>query len=78
MTKEDFVQLMKKKAEEINLKNDNKIAGKIGTIKQSSQPLSKNNKNYREEDELEEENDDDAGDLQINEEFKDVIRGVLI
>ena len=70
---------MKEKAIEISIQNDKKIqSGRKSTIKQpTSHSQSKKPINIKDEEENYEINDDDEGDQQINEEFKDVIRGVI-
>ena len=74
MSKEQFINLMKTKADEINsISEKNSTAGKRLTIKPP-----KKTKLLKDFEDLEEENQDDAGDAQINEEFKDVIRGVKL
>jgi hypothetical protein len=76
MSEEEFIKMMKERGSEM-IKLDKKSQSVVGsTTKQASNTQNKKSKNK--EDDLIDDPDDDEGELQINEEFKDVLRGVFI
>ena len=76
MTKDEFIEMMKEKGLETNKLEKKSQSGKSGITKHMSQGNIKKMKNGS--DEPDDEEGDDVAEFQINEEFKDVIRGVFV
>jgi hypothetical protein len=74
MTEQDFIKMMKERGTEM-IKLDKKTQSVVGnTSKQVTNTQNKKSKNK--DDDLVDDPDDDEAELQINEEFKDVLKGV--